>query len=655
MGRPRVRGLGSWELVGGRPGGTVTGLAASPDIAPGGTFFAATIGGLFRSKDAGVSWAHVGTDLPGPFLTAVAVSPALAEDGVIFVGSLEGGVFRSADGGDTWGQADLGGRQVNVSSLEVSPDFRKDGLAFTGTMLDGVFRSKDRGATWEACNFGLLDLKIQDLSASPAFGRDETVFAATTTGVFRSQNGGRSWREVGFPSSAAPVQCLSCSPSYAEDGTLFAGTEASGIYVSNDRGQTWQAFGEALASGCINAMEFSPNFIEDRTILAASDSGIYVSRDTGTSWLRCAELPGALCLALSQSFQTDGAALIGLPRAGLYRSADGLESWQPANRGLSGRVLAGLALSPEFVADGRLIVFGRNEGVFRSADRGVTWTDVTIDLPSSQVEDLAIATSPNGEPHLYAALPEGIWMSHRWGEAWQQVNDLPTQKLALSPAFSQDTTLMAGTRGQGLWVSRDGSKSWKPVDVPWDRQTVLALALSPAFPSDGRVFAAVGQPSAEGATIWEGGTGQSWDLVISHPGLARGAVLAVPRSYSRDGVWYAAIGDQFYRSQSGVTQVKEGIDHTENVGSTRTPERPALIDIAVLPGHQTPRLLAATDRGVYGSSDGGDTWRPLNHGSSVRPIVAIAPSPDYPQDHSILALELGGNVWRLGSKGIGAS
>jgi len=622
-------------------------LAASPDFARDAMFFAATMAGLYRSKDGGKSWQSAGTSLPGPFLTSVVVSPAFAEDGVVLASSLEGGVFRSADGGKTWAPGDFRGRPVNVSALEVSPDFLRDGMAFAGTMADGVFRSTDRGATWDSSSFGLLDLNVQDLATSPAFGRDETVYAATTSGVFHSHNGGRAWREVAFPLGAGSVQCLACSPDFSVDGTLFAGTEAAGIYRSTDRGRTWQASGDALANACINAVAISPDYPRDGTLLVATESGIYASRDAGQRWRRCAELPGALCLALAPTFAAGGPAMAGLPRTGAHRSSEGLASWPPANDGLAGRVLAGLALSPAFADDRRLFAFGPSEGVIQSADGGLTWSDSSVELPSLQVDDLAGAPDRNGETHLYAALAQGLWVSRGWGEGWRQVSDLPAQRVRLSPGFPQDSTLVVATKDQGLRVSRDAGQNWEPVDVPWNGQQVLALALSPAFLSDASVFVTVVRPDAESAEIWQGAIGKRWKPVIRYRGTAHGAVLAVPASYPHDGHWYASIGAQFYRPQAGVERRRSREVRRAIEGQALAPERPTVLDLAVLPNSQPDFLLAATERGLYASADGGASWGPIDDGLPARPFVAIAPSPNYARDRSIYALELGGNLWRL--------
>ena len=633
--------LEGWERVGGPEGGTVTALAASPAFAHDQTFFAATMAGLFRWQDAHKCWQLVGGDLPGPFLTAVALSPDFARDGVILVASLEGGLFRSSNGGQNWKPGEFQGRQVSFSALAISPTFSKDEACFAGTLADGVFCSEDRGATWESRNFGLLDLNVLALALSPAFGRDETILAGTATGVFRSQNGGRAWREVAFPSEAAPVQCLAISPNFTEDGTLFVGTEAAGIFRSTDRGTTWQPLAGALAGVCVNAMALSPGFAVDQSVLATTESAVWISRDAGESWSLCAELAGALCLGVSPTLPQGGPVLVGFSHLGIYRSTGSLTNWQPTNDGLSGRMLTGLALSPAFTDDHRLFALGQSEGVFHSADEGVTWMEANVGLPSLKVNDLALA---NGDGSLYAALPEGIWLSRRWGESWEQVSELPAQALALSPGFAHDATLIVGTNGQGLWISRDAGQSWQPLPVPWREPETRALALSPLFPKDGQVFVVTGRPGRGSVEVWQGRVEGAWETIIHHQGTARSAVLAIPDTYPHTGRWYVALDDRFYRPVPEAGE-KKGMRGPIFVGSELTRERPTIIDLAVRPG--SGYLLAATNRGVYISVNGGEDWHAFAQGKAHRALVAVVPPPAHSQDDSIYALELGGSLWRL--------
>jgi len=307
--------------------GAVLALAASPDAAHDRTVFSATMAGLYRSQGGG-TWERqeiAAEDVP---LLSLALSPAIAQGGVLLAGAVEGGVLRSADSGMHWSLANFGGRQPHCATLILSPDFRNDGIAFAGTMRDGIFHSQDRGASWQARNFGLLDLNVLALVVSPDFAQDDLLYAATPSGVFRSSNGARAWREVASPAAAA-VQCLAYAAAADGTGTLFAGTDGAGVFRSDDRGASWCPTGEVLAGACINALALHSEGAHSRTLFALTDSALYLSGDAGDRWEQCAEAAGALCLFVSPDFSTGGPIMIGLSEHGIARSTD-LTLWQTA-------------------------------------------------------------------------------------------------------------------------------------------------------------------------------------------------------------------------------------------------------------------------------------------------------------------------------------
>jgi len=81
----------------------VRSLVFSPDFASDRTVFAGTDNGLFRSRDAGATWTPIGVGRP---LSAVAVSPAFAEDQTLLAATADGDLSISRDGGQSWGSVD---------------------------------------------------------------------------------------------------------------------------------------------------------------------------------------------------------------------------------------------------------------------------------------------------------------------------------------------------------------------------------------------------------------------------------------------------------------------------------------------------------------------------------------------------------------------
>ena len=210
-------------------------------------------------------------ELPTNFVYSIAVSPAFAQDGIIFAAQ-QSGLYRSVDSGKSWqtaykslaqeiplathavaslrisvtiGQFSRRCKEEFCAQLTVGTAGRLIGCPhrhrwrpvcwfpliirltvklFCATVEDGVFISRDRGLHWASWNFGLLDLQILCLAISPQFAQDQTLMVGTESGIFLSKNGGRAWKAVDFPVGSAPVTSLGFSMAYEVDSIIFAGT-----------------------------------------------------------------------------------------------------------------------------------------------------------------------------------------------------------------------------------------------------------------------------------------------------------------------------------------------------------------------------------------------------------------------------------------------
>jgi photosystem II stability/assembly factor-like uncharacterized protein len=298
-------------------------LAPSPTFEADGVCFAARFSGLYHTRDGGTTWdaSYASLGLETALTTiAVAVSPDFATDRSVFAG-VSGGILRSFDGGTQWYSTVLAGSPV-ISALALSPAHARDGIVFAGTMEDGILRSGDRGSQWTPWNFGLLDLAVGCVAVSPDFATDETVYLGTSTGIFRSTNGGRAWREVNLPLDYEPVLSLAISPGYAQDGVLFAGTETHGLWSSADGGQSWERLGSELIPGPVNNILLSPTFSTDGTLLVNPGIGLLVSQDRGVTWASwnnaAAELEVA-AVAAPFGLHANAPLLIGLVEHGVVR------------------------------------------------------------------------------------------------------------------------------------------------------------------------------------------------------------------------------------------------------------------------------------------------------------------------------------------------
>jgi photosystem II stability/assembly factor-like uncharacterized protein len=156
--------------------------------------------------------------------------------------------------------------------------------------------------------------------------------------------------------------------------------------------------------------------------------------------------------------------------AGLYESSDGGRGWQRV--ALEGQDAMNLARS-----EGKTVWTAGHNVFARSTDGGVTWTDVRPEgLPSLDLHGFAV--DPNDSQTLYAAVAgQGLYRSRDAGQSFELVTgEVGGAVMAL--AVTADGRILAGDMEQGLLVSNDVGKSWKPVL----RASLMGLAINPGDP-----------------------------------------------------------------------------------------------------------------------------------------------------------------------------
>lgn len=186
--------------------------------------------------------------------------------------------------------------------------------------------------------------------------------------------------------------------------------------------------------------------------------------------------------------------------AGLYESSDGGRDWQRV--ALEGQDAMNLAHS-----EGKTVWTAGHNLFARSTDGGATWTDVRPEgLPSLDLHGFAV--DPSDSQTLYAAVAgRGLYRSRDAGQSFELISgDVGGAVMAL--AVTADGRILAGDIEQGLLISSDGGKSWKPVL----RAGLMGLAINPADPN---TVVATGP----GILLSRDG-GRTWDEVLA---LADGA------------------------------------------------------------------------------------------------------------------------------------
>ena len=257
-----------YRLVGPSRGGrvtTVTGVPSQPK-----TFYMGVAsGGLFRTTDAGATWAPI-TDGKLPLGSTGCVAVSDSDPSVIYLGTGSDGVrsnvstgrgmYKTTDGGQTWkfiGLYNAG----QIGSVRVHPTdpnvvwVSALGDAFKSNAERGVFKTSDGGNSWHKVLFlsdsvGAMDVELQPGNPSIVYAwmsrlerKPWTIISGSRDGGFyKSIDGGEHFAKIttGLPTELIGKANLAVTA--ANPNRIYALIEAKpggGFYRSDDAGQTW--------------------------------------------------------------------------------------------------------------------------------------------------------------------------------------------------------------------------------------------------------------------------------------------------------------------------------------------------------------------------------------------------------------------------------
>jgi photosystem II stability/assembly factor-like uncharacterized protein len=257
--------------------------------------FAATEEALWRSVNAGESWADFGPGLPNGDAQVLALG---GQDRLY--AAIRGyelftrGAFLLEEQ-STWTQLPpLGGRTAPRPGGNQEPPYQHTTLLsppgqpdtlYVGTFPGGVYMSTDAGLTWRERSAGLGTGGVLAMLAHPQDPR--ILYAGTTSGLARSVDGGATWHawDSGWPAQqwVTDIAIDATNPQ-----NLYACTGGEGrrgvVMKSTDGGAVWREITTGLSpeQGFVAILvdRFDPSVL----YLATRRDGIFISHDAGESW-----------------------------------------------------------------------------------------------------------------------------------------------------------------------------------------------------------------------------------------------------------------------------------------------------------------------------------------------------------------------------------
>lgn len=609
----------------------------------GGTLYIATPGGLFRSMDAGATWAPANGDLPSPGGAPIATDPVSA--GVVYTRTAQG-LYRTGDGGTTWQRLPLnlpGG--TYVAEIAIAPS--DPSHVYVATWGAYVYRSLDGGATWEQRSSGLYGgwggpAFIVAIAVDPTDA--DRVYTSTWRGqLFRSDDAATTWYPIGGGGTWANRQVY-VSPSdphvlYTTNDEYWFGRGT--VLRSADWGASWSNVGRPTGAAS-DAYQLAIDPTDPDVVYVTTSQGIYKSTTGGGSWSRVFAPSGPRSMeSVAVAAGAPARVFAGSYYSGFYRSLDAGATWSQENAGLAAAAFTGLEICRDVPST--MYAGVASQGYYRTADGGATWVPIEgfeghsyggLGVHPEDPDVLITSTSDGTTSRVWRTADGGATFTATasgYGSRWFRFNPHDPSRAHTSISDWQGGFLYSGT----------GGASWS---VPyWWYIYPRDYDFHPVFPdvvfSLGNRY--TGAPLSTLHVIWSNTGGLSW----TGPAFGQGSFEDLALDQNDPETLYVA-GRIASEGTQGIYKFAVTYSGSDVVAVARVPGtfNSGLTDPAVsrlVYDAANARLYATTASGIFRSRDQGASWSLISSDLPYIPTSAMAVTPD----GSRLIVGTTGGIW----------
>ncbi len=313
---------------------------------------------------------------------------------------------------------------------------------------------------------------------------------------------------------------------------------------------------------------------------------------------------------------------LGAAYGGVWKSTNGGQSWVPKTDFEISLSSGALAIDP---TNTNIIYYGTGEatysgvsyfgrGLLKSTDGGETWLNYRAGLPDMTYFSRLVIV-PNKPNILFAALGiSGLYKSTNSGESWFQVISGRCDDIVFSPDGSKAYIIGLGC---GYRISTDGGETFITYNV-FTLGSRNHIAICKSYPDILYASLYVGSDvyvykSTNGGYNYSllpntfTGTNQAWYDFYIH-------VNPFDPNYAYVGLidlWRTTNGRDFYK----ITNTSAGPVHVDHHNMEFHPTDPN-------------KLIAATDGGLYYSTNRGTNWININTNQTLTQFYRIASDPE---------------------------
>jgi uncharacterized repeat protein (TIGR01451 family) len=195
---------------------------------------------LAQSVDAGLHW----TRLPSPTTLISVVAASALEPRTLYAGGTPGGVYKSLDAGASWA-ASAAGLPDQLSVYDIAIASTPATLYALGQTTDtngapppqwAMYRSGDSGATWSAAS-PVQPRPIVSVTVDP--NDAQVVYGGFDSELRKSTDGGATWSTV--TRNALPLCCRFGGVVFdPTDSNVFYAQHSGGVWRTVDAGASWE-------------------------------------------------------------------------------------------------------------------------------------------------------------------------------------------------------------------------------------------------------------------------------------------------------------------------------------------------------------------------------------------------------------------------------
>jgi len=588
--------------------------------------------GIYVSHDDGKSWKNMGLE-NSEHLSKIIIHPEnsdvvwAASQGPLWSKGGERGIYKTKDGGKTWKRTLGDSEWVGATDMLIDPTNPDVLYAATwqrhrtvagylgGGPGSGLHKSIDGGETWKELKSGIPSSNLGKIGLAMSPFNSDVLYAVieldrTKGGVFMTSNGGESWTKQSDAVSGGTgphyYQEIIASPHY--EGTLFFMNNSA--LISKDHGKTFTRMSRSNQHSDSHALVFKksdPNYL-----LIGTDGGLYESFDGTNSWKYVRNLP------ITQYFKI--AVDDAMPFYNVYGGTQDNGSHSGPSRTISSDGIASADWWKTLGADGAQTATepGNPDISYGEFQQGALWridhkTRETVYIQPQAREDdpherfnwdAPIVVSTHNPKRLYFA-SQRVWKSEDRGDAWEPI--------------SGDLTL---NQDRMTFPYYGTSQSW---DNAWDLKamsnynTITSLAESPK--QEGLIYAGTDdgliQITEDGGTNWRKISLSSIKGLPSTP-----FVNDVRADLFDANIVYAALDNHKNGDYNPYIIKSNDKGRTWSLMNGDLPSK--LLIWRLVQDHVKKDLLfAATEFGVYFTSNGGKNWVELEGGMPTIPIRDI--------------------------------